>query len=86
MEEFSLRTSAILKNAGIKKDDVVAVMMSNCPELPSIWLGIARIGGISPLINTNQTGHALLHSISIAHCNAVIYGSEYESGKLVFFY
>ncbi|XP_064292349.1 long-chain fatty acid transport protein 4-like isoform X2 [Plodia interpunctella] len=79
VEEFSLRVSAVLKKQGVKKDDVVAVMMSNCPELPSTWLGIARVGGVSPLINTNQTGNTLLHSINIAHCNCVIYGSEFEA-------
>ncbi|XP_013200626.1 long-chain fatty acid transport protein 4 isoform X2 [Amyelois transitella] len=79
VEEFSLRVSAVLKKQGVKKEEVVAVMMNNCPELPATWLGIARIGGVAPLINTNQTGNTLLHSINIAHCTCVIYGSEFES-------
>ncbi|XP_069360638.1 long-chain fatty acid transport protein 4-like [Maniola hyperantus] len=79
VEEFSLRVSAVLKTRGVKRGDTVAVMANNYPEMPAIWLGIARIGGISPLINTNQTGNTLLHSINIAHCDFVIYGSEFET-------
>ncbi|XP_028039800.1 long-chain fatty acid transport protein 4-like [Bombyx mandarina] len=79
VEEFSLRVTALLKNHGVKRGDVVGVMMNNCPELPATWLGVARMGGVSPLINTNQTGNALLHSVNVAKCNVVIYGSEFQS-------
>ncbi|KAL4715153.1 hypothetical protein ACJJTC_012200 [Scirpophaga incertulas] len=79
VEEFSLRVSAVLKAKGVKSGDTVAVMMSNCPEMPAIWLGSARIGAVSPLINTNQTGNTLLHSINIAKCDIVIYGDEFET-------
>ncbi|KAM3962752.1 fatty acid transport protein isoform 2-T2 [Aphomia sociella] len=79
VEEFSLRVSAVLRNQGIKKGNVVAVMMSNCPELPATWLGIGRLGGITPLINTNQTGNTLLHSFNVAKVDAIIYGAEYDS-------
>ncbi|XP_063529147.1 long-chain fatty acid transport protein 4-like [Cydia strobilella] len=79
VEEFSLRVSAVLKAQGVKSQDVVGVMMNNCPDMPSTWLGVARLGAVSPLINTNQTGTALIHSIKIADCNIVIYGSEFES-------
>ncbi|CAH0726565.1 unnamed protein product, partial [Brenthis ino] len=79
VEDFSLRVSAVLRSQGVKRGNTVAVMASNYPEMPSIWLGITRIGGIAPLINTNQTGNTLLHSITIAKCDFVIYGSEFES-------
>ncbi|XP_049872799.1 long-chain fatty acid transport protein 4-like [Pectinophora gossypiella] len=79
VEEFSLRATAVFRAQGIKRGDTVAVMMNNCPELPATWLGITRVGGVVPLINTNQTGKALLHSINVAHCDAVVYGSEFDS-------
>ncbi|KAJ2953512.1 hypothetical protein O0L34_g1113 [Tuta absoluta] len=79
VEDFSLRTTAVLRAQGIKRGDTVAVMMNNCPEIVATWLGIARAGAVAPLINTNQTGAALMHSINIAKCDAVIYGSEFDS-------
>ncbi|CAH0404706.1 unnamed protein product [Chilo suppressalis] len=79
VEDFSLRTSAVLRSKGVKKGDVVGVMMGNCPEMPAIWLGITRLGAVAPLINTNQTRNTLLHSINIAKCDVVIYGDEFEA-------
>ncbi|CAG9567342.1 unnamed protein product [Danaus chrysippus] len=79
VEEFSLRVSAVLRAQGVRKGDTVALMASNYPEMPATWLGITRIGAVAPLINTNQTGNTLLHSINIAKCDYVIYGSEFES-------
>ncbi|XP_021197440.3 long-chain fatty acid transport protein 4 isoform X1 [Helicoverpa armigera] len=79
VEEFSLRTSAVLKAKGVKRGDTVAVMIGNCPEMPSIWLGATRIGAVCPLINTNQTGNTLLHSINIAKCDVVIYSDEFQT-------
>jgi acyl-coenzyme A synthetase/AMP-(fatty) acid ligase len=75
--------TAVLKGKGVKKGDTVAVMMSNCPEMPSMWLGITRLGAVAPLINTNQTGNALIHSINIAKCDIIIYGDEFETGKFI---
>ncbi|CAH2066407.1 unnamed protein product, partial [Iphiclides podalirius] len=78
IEDFSLRVSAVLKSKGVKRGDTVAVMASNYPEMPAIWLGAARLGAVCPLINTNQTGNTLLHSINVAKCDFVIYGSEFD--------
>lgn len=83
MEQFSLRVSAVLKAQGVKRGDTVGIMLNNCPELPAIWVGVARIGGVSPLINTNQAGNTLLHSVNIAKCDVVIYGKEFQEGKFI---
>lgn len=56
-------------------------MLNNCPELPAIWIGAARVGAVCPLINTNQTGKTLLHSVNIAKCDVVIYGAEFQNGE-----
>ena len=45
--------------------DAVCLLMPNCPEYLAIWLGIARIGGVVALINTNLAGDALRHAIDI---------------------
>ncbi|KAG6465913.1 hypothetical protein O3G_MSEX015493 [Manduca sexta] len=79
VEDYSLRVTAVLKAQGVKRGDVVAVMMNNYPEMPAIWLGVTRIGAVSPLINTHQAGNTLLHSINVAKCDIVIYGSEFQT-------
>ena len=50
---------------GIGKGDTVALFLPNRPDYLCIWLGIARAGGATALLNTSQTGHALMHSVTI---------------------
>ncbi|CAH2238077.1 long-chain fatty acid transport protein 1-like [Pararge aegeria] len=79
VENYSLRVSAVLKSLGVKKGDIVGLLVNNCAQMPALWLGNARLGGITPLINTNQRGKALIHSINVAKCDVLIFSDEYES-------
>jgi non-ribosomal peptide synthetase component F len=71
METLSYRDLALLSRRyagwalrhGVGKGDVVALMMPNCPQYFAIWLGIARVGGIVALVNTNLVGASLRHSL-----------------------
>ena len=42
---------------GLRKGEVVCLLMPNRPEYLAIWLGITRAGGAVALLNTNLTGH-----------------------------
>ncbi|XP_023953003.1 long-chain fatty acid transport protein 4 [Bicyclus anynana] len=79
VENYSLRVSAVLKSFGVKKGDIVGLLMNNCAQMPAMWLGNARLGGITPFINTNQRGKALIHSINVAKCDVLIFSDEYQS-------
>ena len=57
---------------GLGKGDVVCLMMPNRPEYLAIWLGLARAGLITALINTNVSGASLAHSVNIAAAKALI--------------
>lgn len=50
---------------GIVKGDCVALFMPNRPEYLAVWLGIARAGGVTALINTHLRRKALAHSLAI---------------------
>lgn len=50
--------------------------MENRPEFVCIWLGLSKIGVVVPLINTNLRLTSLLHSITVANCNAFIFGNS----------
>lgn len=62
--------------AGLKKDDVVALMMLNRPDFVLIWLGLAKIGVVTALINTSATGNVLAHAINQVGAKALIVDSE----------
>ena len=57
---------------GLQKGDVIALLMPNRPEYMCVWLGIAKAGGVTALINTNLTGTSLAHCINVVSAKAVI--------------
>lgn len=61
---------------GIGKGDVVALLMANRPEYASIWLGLAKVGAVTALINTNLTGEPLLHSVRVSGAEHLIVDAE----------
>lgn len=84
MEDYSLRVTAAFKAEGVKKGDIVGLLLNNCPQQPCLWLGVGRLGAVIPLINTNQRGNALIHSVNVAKCNYLIFSDEYQSGEIPF--
>jgi len=49
---------------GLKRGDVVGLLMENCPEYLAIWLGLTRLGVTVALINTHLTQASLAHSVN----------------------
>src|ERR1700682_2420370 len=83
-ESFSFRALADRSNRyarwalarGLAKGDVVCLLMPNRPEYMAIWLGIARVGGVVALINTNLVGASLAHCINIVSPKQIIVDAE----------
>ena len=61
---------------GLRKGDVVSLLMENRPEYIMAWIGLIKNGCIAALINTHLTGPALSHSINIAGAKHLILGGE----------
>ena len=61
---------------GIGRNETVALLMPNRPEYLAIWMGVARSGGATALLNTSQTGQALAHSIAIVKPKIAIIAAE----------
>jgi fatty-acyl-CoA synthase len=61
---------------GLKKGDVVALLMENRPEYLFAWTGLVKIGVVAALINTNLKEKALAHSIAVAEAKHLILGAE----------
>lgn len=63
---------------GFKPGDEVALFLDSKPEYIGLWLGLAKAGVIAALVNTNQRGQTLVHSITSIDCKALIFGVEYK--------
>ena len=61
---------------GIRKGDVVALLMTGRPEYFACWSGIAAAGGVVALLNTNLSGSSLAHCIDVARPRHLIVASE----------
>ena len=61
---------------GLRKGDVVTLLMENRPEYVMAWLGLIKSGIIAALVNTNLTGQPLAHSIALADAKHLILGGE----------
>lgn len=70
------RVAAWAIEQGIVKGDVVALLMANRPEFVSIWLGLAKLGAVTALINTNLTGEPLRHCIRVSGAQHMVIDAE----------
>ncbi|NQX89353.1 MAG: long-chain-acyl-CoA synthetase [Halioglobus sp.] len=70
------RCAAALKTRGLRRGDTVSIVMENRIEFLTVLLAVNKLGAISALINTNLTGRALTHCISITDSSMCIFGEE----------
>ena len=61
---------------GLKQGEPVALFMENRPDFLCAWLGLFKAGLSAALINTNQRGQPLAHSIQIVGARHAIVGDE----------
>ncbi len=64
---------------GLGKGDAICLMMANRPEYVAIWLGMARVGVATALVNTNLAGPSLAHSLAIVGAKAAIVEAQFLS-------
>ncbi|XP_044265239.1 long-chain fatty acid transport protein 4-like [Tribolium madens] len=89
VDKYSNKIGNFFKNQGFKRGDAVALVLESRPEYVTIWLGLAKIGVVTALINSNLVADPLAHSIQVADAKAVIYGSDFAkaisdiSGKIL---
>ncbi|KAI8037454.1 hypothetical protein M5D96_009599 [Drosophila gunungcola] len=82
VNEHANRVANVFHSHGYKKGDVVGLLLENRAEFVATWLGLSKIGVITPLINTNLRGASLQHSITVGQCTALIYGASFRSADL----
>ncbi|KXJ79609.1 hypothetical protein RP20_CCG028499 [Aedes albopictus] len=74
VSDYSNRVANVFHTHGYKRGDVVGLLLENRPEFVATWLGLSKLGIIIPLINHNLRKNALLHSVTVAKCSALIFG------------
>jgi len=62
---------------GIRTGDALCLLMPNRPEYMAIWLGIARAGGVTGLLNTQLSGASLAHAVNLVAPRHIIVAAQY---------
>ncbi len=64
------------KDQNIRRGQTVALVMPNRIEYVAIWLGLAKVGVITALINNQLTGPALAHCLTICKAAHILADEE----------
>jgi acyl-CoA synthetase (AMP-forming)/AMP-acid ligase II len=70
------RHAEAYKAAGLRKGEVVALLMENRPELFWHLLGLMKLGVVVSLINSHTVGKPLAHALRICAPRRIVVGSE----------
>ena len=77
--EFNARANRranVFQSVGVKKGDVVCLLMENRPEYLESLAGLSKLGAIAAGINYNLKGQTLIHSLKISGGSKAIVGAE----------
>jgi fatty-acyl-CoA synthase len=66
------RYAAVLSERGVGHGDVVAIMLPNSPEPILLMLAAVKCGAISGMLNYNQRGDVLEHSLGLLSAKVVV--------------
>jgi fatty-acyl-CoA synthase len=80
-DALSNRVAGWALGQGLKRGDVVALVLPNRLEYVPIWLGLTKAGVIAALVNYNLQGGALRHCIETAGAGHVI--TDADTGAAV---
>lgn len=78
IDEYSNRVANLMVSDGYKHGDTVALFMMNQPEYVCTWLGCAKVGVVTALINFNLRHAPLIHCVQVAESKAIICGRELQ--------
>ncbi|MCH8502773.1 MAG: long-chain-acyl-CoA synthetase [Ectothiorhodospiraceae bacterium] len=70
------RHGALLARCGVGAGDVVAVLMQNRVEVITLVTGSVKLGAAAGMLNYQQRGDVLAHSLSLVEPRALVVGTE----------
>ncbi len=76
MDDWANQFAHYLTSQNIGKGDVIAINMENRPAYVAAWVGAAKVGATSALINTNLGGAQLAHCLNVAKAKLLVLGGE----------
>lgn len=66
------RYAHVLTQRGVRRGDVVGVMLRNSPNAVLVTLAAVKCGAVAGMLNYNQRGDALAHSIGLLNAKVIV--------------
>jgi fatty-acyl-CoA synthase len=74
--ETANRYAAVLADKGVRRGDVVGIMLRNSPEAVLMMLAAVKSGAVAGMLNYHQRGDVLSHSIGLLDAKVVVAESD----------
>ena len=75
--EHANRFAHLLLNAGVKRDDKVAILLMNCLEWLPIYMGVLKSGAIAVPLNYRYDSAEIKYCLELADVSYLIFGPEF---------
>ena len=76
MDERASRVAHAAHALGLRHGDVAGLLMENRPEFLATWMGLAKLGVTTALVNTNVRGPTLENALRTTAAKRLFVGSE----------
>ena len=76
MDAVANRFAHWADDAGLRRGDVVAILLPNRLDYLPIWFGLSKVGVVAALINNQLAGEALSHCLNVSGAVACIVDAE----------
>ena len=70
--ETANRYAAVLAERGVRRGDVVGIMLRNSPDAVLTMLAAVKCGAVAWMLNYNQREEVLAHSIGLLNATVVV--------------
>ncbi|CAM2794631.1 long-chain-acyl-CoA synthetase [Prescottella defluvii] len=70
------RYADVLARRGVRRGDVVGILMKNRPETLLLTLAVVKLGAVAGMLNHNQRADVLAHSLSVLDSRVLVVGEE----------
>ncbi len=70
--ETANRYAAVLAARGVGRGDVAGIMLKNSPRAVLLMLAVVKLGAIAGMLNYNQRGNMLEHSVGLLNAKVLI--------------
>lgn len=75
--QIANRYAATLAAQGVRRGDVVGIMLRNSPEVVLLMLATVKLGAVAGMLNFNQRDNVLAHSIGLLDAKVLLADSEF---------